>query len=169
GGASELAGDEATNRAGDRGGAWAPGGVRGGPWAVPPNRAPCYSISVLTVEQALQQILERARPLGTERVDLRAALGRVLAEPIVSRRVIPPWPNSSMDGYAVRAGDTTAAPVTLPVVARIQAGAAPDHVLGPGQAMRIFTGAPMPQGGDAVIPQEDVEASNDRVRIARAV
>jgi len=124
---------------------------------------------VLTVEQALQQILECARPLGTERVDVRAALGRVLAEPIVSRRVIPPWPNSSMDGYAVRAVDTAAAPVTLPVVARIQAGAAPDHVLGPGQAMRIFTGAPMPQGGDAVIPQEDVEASNDRVRIARAV
>src|SRR5436190_1610863 len=74
-----------------------------------------------------------------------------------------------MDGYAVRAVDTTAAPVTLPVVARIQAGAAPDHVLGPGQAMRIFTGAPMPEGGDAVIPQEDVEASDDRVRIARAV
>ena len=124
---------------------------------------------MLTVEQALQQILERARPVGTERVDLRGALGRVLAEPIVSRRVIPPWPNSSMDGYAVRAADTAGAPVTLPVVGRIQAGTIPDHVLEPGETMRIFTGAPMPEGADAVIPQEDVEASDDRVRIARPV
>jgi len=124
---------------------------------------------VLTVEQALQQILERARPVGTERVDLRAALGRVLAEPIVSRRVIPPWPNSSMDGYAVRAADTTGAPVALPVVGRIQAGTIPDRRLAPGEAMRIFTGAPMPEGADAVIPQEDVEASDDHVRIARSV
>jgi len=124
---------------------------------------------VLTVEQALQQILERARPVGTARVDLRAALGRVLAEPIVSRRVIPPWPNSSMDGYAVRAADTTRAPVTLPIVGRIQAGTIPDRVLEAGEAMRIFTGAPMPDGADAVIPQEDVEASDDHVRIARSV
>jgi molybdopterin molybdotransferase len=124
---------------------------------------------VLTVEQALQQILERARPLATERVDLRAALGRVLAEPIVSRRVIPPWPNSSMDGYAVRAGDTRAAPVTLPVVGRIPAGAVPERSLGSGEVMRIFTGAPMPEGADAVVPQEDVEASGDRIRIAKPI
>ena len=124
---------------------------------------------MLTVEQALQQILERARPLTTERVDLRAALGRVLAEPIVSRRVIPPWPNSSMDGYAIRAADTTVAPVTLPVIGRIPAGAIPDQALRPGEAIRIFTGAPMPEGADAVIPQEDVEASGDRIRIGKAV
>jgi molybdopterin molybdotransferase len=124
---------------------------------------------VLTVEQALQQILERARPLATERVDIRAALARVLAEPVVSRRVIPPWPNSSMDGYAVRAADTEAAPVTLPVVGRIPAGAVPDRALAPGEAIRIFTGAPMPAGGDAVVPQEDVDASGDRIRIGTPV
>src|SRR5438034_456953 len=63
---------------------------------------------MLTVEEALEQILSRITPLGTELVELTAALGRVLAEPTVSRRELPPWPNSSRDGYAVRADDTRA-------------------------------------------------------------
>src|SRR5256885_9078594 len=63
---------------------------------------------MLTVEEALEQILSRIPPLGTELVELTAALGRVLAEPTVSCRELPPWPNSSMDGYAVRADDTRA-------------------------------------------------------------
>ncbi|MGH7325231.1 MAG: molybdopterin molybdenumtransferase MoeA, partial [Candidatus Rokuibacteriota bacterium] len=71
---------------------------------------------MLTVEQALEQILARAQRVETERVDVRAARGRVLAEPVVSPREIPPWPNSSMDGYAVRAADTAGAPVSLVVV-----------------------------------------------------
>jgi molybdopterin molybdotransferase len=124
---------------------------------------------VLTVEQALEAILARARPLRTERVDVRLALGRVLAEAIVSRREIPPWPNSSMDGYALRAEDARAAPVTLPVSARIPAGALPEGPLARGTAVRIFTGAPLPEGADAVIPQEDVEADDGRVTISRAV
>lgn len=124
---------------------------------------------MLTVEEALGQILSRARPLGTERIDVAAAPGRVLAEPIVSRREIPPWPNSSMDGYAVRAADTRAVPVTLLVVDRVVAGTLPTRRVGPGEAMRIFTGAALPDGGDAVVPQEDVEAEGDRIRIARAV
>jgi len=124
---------------------------------------------VLTVEDATAQILARARPLGAESVDLRVALGRVLAEAVVSRREIPPWENSSMDGYAVRAADTAAAPVTLAVVGRVAAGALPDRALGAGEAIRIFTGAPMPAGADAVVPQEDVEAGEREIRVARPV
>jgi molybdopterin molybdotransferase len=124
---------------------------------------------VLTVEEALAKMLERVRVLETERIDVRAALGRVLAEPVLSRREIPPWPNSSMDGYAVLAADTTRTPVTLKVIERIPAGAMPSRTLGPGEAARIFTGAPLPAGADAVIPQEDVEADETRVTIARTV
>lgn len=124
---------------------------------------------MLTVEEALEQILGRARPLGAERIDARRALGRVLAEPVFSGREIPPWPNSSMDGYAVRAADTDRAPVTLAVAGRITAGALPSRPLRPGEAMRIFTGAPLPDGADAVVPQEDVDAAGDRVTITRPV
>jgi molybdopterin molybdotransferase len=124
---------------------------------------------VLTVEEALAQILSRARPLETERVALSAALGCVLAEPVISRREIPPWPNSSMDGYAVRAADTTKAPVTLAVTGRIAAGVLPTRPLQPGEAARIFTGAPLPDGADAIVPQEDVHAEGERIHLARAV
>lgn len=124
---------------------------------------------MLTVEQALAEILSRVRPLPTERVAILEALGRVLAEPIVSTREIPPWPNSSMDGYAVRAVDTAGAPARLRVVGRVAAGSMPEGTTGPGEAMRIFTGAPLPPGSDAVIPQEDVEADGDAIVIARAV
>jgi molybdopterin molybdotransferase len=124
---------------------------------------------VLTVEDALAQILSRAHPLGTECVDVRAALGRVLAEPVVSRREVPPWPNSSMDGYAVRAADTAGAPVRLRVTGYVTAGAMPDRAVGAGEAVRIFTGAPIPDGADAVIPQEDVVVDDRVIAIARAV
>ncbi|MBI2218490.1 MAG: molybdopterin molybdotransferase MoeA [Candidatus Rokubacteria bacterium] len=122
---------------------------------------------MLTVEEALEQILSRTVPLQTERVDLRGALGRALAETIVSRREIPPWRNSSMDGYAVRAEDT--GEVDLAVVGRIIAGTLPSRPLARGEAMRIFTGAPLPDGADAVVPQEDVEASDSRVRLRTRV
>jgi len=112
---------------------------------------------MLSVEQAQAEILERARPLPAERVDILAALGRVLAEPIRSTRRIPPWPNSSMDGYAVRAADARPE-ATLRVVDRVIAGSLPSRAVAAGEAVRIFTGAPMPPGADAVIPQEDVDA-----------
>src|SRR5438132_7433865 len=124
---------------------------------------------MLTVEEAFEQILSRITPLGTELVELTAALGRVLAEPVVSRRELPPWPNSSMDGYAVRADDTRAGGVRLVVVGRIIAGSRPAGTVRTGEAMRIFTGAPLPNGADAVVPQEDVTADGERVRIPRAV
>jgi molybdopterin molybdotransferase len=124
---------------------------------------------MLSVEDALEQILARARPVETEHVDVRAALGRVLAEPVVSRRVIPPWPNSSMDGYAVRAADTARTPVVLAVTGRVTAGMVAETPVGPGQAVRIFTGAPLPAGADAVVPQEDVEVLDEGIRVRRAV
>jgi molybdopterin molybdotransferase len=119
---------------------------------------------MLSVEEALEQILSRVRPLPTERVDVLAALGRVLAEPIRSTRVIPPWPNSSMDGYAVRAADARPG-ATLTVVGRVVAGVLPERAVGAGEAMRIFTGAPLPSGADAVVPQEDVAAGETRVTL----
>src|SRR5437762_4408607 len=124
---------------------------------------------MLTVEEALDQILSHVRPLGTELGGFTAALGRVLAEPVVSRRELPPWPNSSMDGYAVRADDTRAGGVELVVVGRIIAGSLPARTLRTGEAMRIFTGAPLPAGADAVVPQEDVAADGERVAIPRPV
>jgi molybdopterin molybdotransferase len=123
---------------------------------------------MLSVEQAQAEILGRARRLPTERVDVLAALGRVLAEPIRSTRVIPPWPNSSMDGYAVRAADTRPS-TTLQVVDRVIAGSLPKRAVGAGEAVRIFTGAPLPQGADAVIPQEDVDARDGIIALRGAV
>jgi len=124
---------------------------------------------MLTPEEALAQILSRVRSLETERLDLMATLGRVLAEPIVASRDVPPWPNSSMDGYAIRAADTSTGGAALTVVGRIAAGALPSRALSRGETMRIFTGAPLPAGADAVIPQEDVELRGERVVIGRAV
>ena len=123
---------------------------------------------MLSVEEAIGAILGRICVLGTERVDVLGALGRVLAEPIVSHREIPPWANSSMDGYAVRAEDSRAG-VTLNVVGRVEAGALPSRAVGRGEAMRIFTGAPLPPGADTVVPQEDVEAANGHVTLNGAV
>src|SRR5437879_6966011 len=124
---------------------------------------------MLTVEEALDQMLSRIRPLGTELVELTAALGRVLAEPVVSRRELPPWPNSSMDGYAIRADDTRSGGAELVVVGRIIAGSMPARALRSGEAMRIFTGAPLPDGADAVVPQEDVTGDDARVTIPERV
>ena len=120
---------------------------------------------MLTVEEALEQILSRTRVHEPESLDVTEALGRILAEPVVSRREIPPWPNSSMDGYAIRAGDTLAGPAHLAVVAHIAAGVLPSRPIAAGEAARIFTGAPLPDGADAVVPQEDVEADGSHVRV----
>jgi molybdopterin molybdotransferase len=122
---------------------------------------------MLTVEEALDAILARVSTLGTERVDVVGAWGRVLAEPVVSRREIPPWPNSSMDGYAVRAEDTGQG-AALALVGRVEAGGLPSRAIGRGDAMRIFTGAPLPEGADTVVPQEDVDARDDRIALRGA-
>jgi molybdopterin molybdotransferase len=123
---------------------------------------------MLSVEEAQREILGRVRVLPSERVDVLAALGRVLAEPIRSTRRIPPWPNSSMDGYAVRAADVRPS-ATLRVVGRVVAGSLPTRAVGAGEAVRIFTGAPLPSGADAVIPQEDVDARDGVIGLRSAV
>jgi len=123
---------------------------------------------MLSVEEAQREILGRVRVLPSERVDVLAALGRVLAEPIRSTRRIPPWPNSSMDGYAVRAADVRPS-ATLRVVGRVVAGSLPTRAVGAGEAVRIFTGAPLPGGADAVIPQEDVDAHDGVIALRSAV
>lgn len=115
---------------------------------------------MISVEDALDRILSRVTVLGDERVALPDALCRVLAEDVDSPRDMPPWPASSMDGYALRSVDvaaaTAAAPARLRVAAHIAAGATAERPLRAGEAFRIFTGAPLPAGADSVIPQEDV-------------
>jgi molybdopterin molybdotransferase len=119
--------------------------------------------SLLSYEQALESLLGYAPPIeGIEWVDLRAALGRVLAEPVRSRVDLPAWDYSAMDGYAVRSAEVPVAGVTLPVSQRIPAGRVPDP-LSPGTAARIFTGAPIPAGADSVLMQEACSSHGDRV------
>ena len=120
---------------------------------------------MLSATQLLDSLLERARALSeTETVAVAAALGRVLAAPQVSAITVPPLDNSAMDGYAVRMADMTAAGVRLPVSQRIQAGTM-GATLAPGSAARIFTGAPVPPGADAVLMQEHCSAEGDAVVI----
>jgi molybdopterin molybdotransferase len=129
--------------------------------------------SVISVEDARERVLSRIPVLGTEGVDLSAAWRRVLAIDVVATRDIPSWPNSSMDGYALRADDTRTArpeaPARLTISGRVAAGAVAERPLRAGEAFRIFTGAPLPDGADSVIPQEDVEADGTALRVPRPV
>ncbi len=120
------------------------------------------------LDDALEALLAQARPLAeTESVATFDADGRVLAEALVSPLQVPPQDNSSMDGYAVRSAEVADEGVPFPVSQRIPAGAAAQP-LQPGTAARIFTGAPVPAGADAIVMQEDTEAIEDgRVRILR--
>ncbi len=121
---------------------------------------------MLSLDEALQRLLERVRPLSDhEQIDTFEALGRVLARPVVSMLDVPPADNTSMDGYALRCADVPAAGAILPVSQRIPAGQ-PALPLQPGTAARIFTGAEVPAGADAVVMQEQCEAlPNGTVRV----
>src|SRR5438874_1117586 len=127
---------------------------------------------MLTVAEASERILAEIRPLDIESVPLRQALGRVCAEDIPAAVTMPPWSNSSMDGYAVRSADITPVmsgePVKLRVVATIAAGAFAPRPLKRGEAMRIMTGAPMPEGADSVIRKEDTDEGRTKVEIKAA-
>ena len=107
-------------------------------------------------------------PLEEEKVALQAAYGRVLAHDLKALRTQPPFPNSAMDGYAIRSADTASAPATLKVVGKSAAGRAFEGAVGPGEAVRIFTGAPMPDGADTIVIQEDVSREGDRIRLSAA-
>jgi len=120
---------------------------------------------MLSVEDALARLLAQAHRIAdTEEVSTLEANGRVLAGPVVSAIDVPPMDNSQMDGYAVRCADVPAAPTVLRVSQRIAAGH-PGLPLAPSTAARIFTGAPVPQGADAIVVQEATAASGDQVTI----
>lgn len=122
---------------------------------------------MLTPTEAARLIVEHARPLPVELRPLRDALDLVLAETVRSPVDLPPWTNSAMDGYACRAVDVRAG-VVLRVVETVAAGRFPTRPLGAGEATRIFTGAPLPEGADGVIRQEDTDAGPDGVTIRDA-
>lgn len=124
---------------------------------------------MVTVEEALNEILSRIRPLGSEKISILEALGRVMAEDIYANRDVPPFDNSGMDGYAVRAGDIQNAspnhPTRLEVVEDLPAGFIPKKRVERGKAIRIMTGAPIPQGADTVVPVEGSNKEGDFVSI----
>ena len=124
---------------------------------------------MISVEQALAQILATFTPLPGETVALSEALGRVLAEDARARMTQPPKAVSAMDGYAVKAADVTAVPTKLRIVAHVAAGASFDQDVLAGQAARIFTGAPLPPGTDAIVIQEDTDRDGDQVVIKQRV
>ena len=115
---------------------------------------------MISVSEARAIILENAKPLSGESVALGAALGRTLRETIVASRAQPPFTASAMDGYAVRGADT---PGVLRVIGESGAGRALKRALQQGEAARIFTGAPLPEGADAVLIQEDAQRDGDTV------
>lgn len=119
-------------------------------------------MALLPVEDALRQVLDGVKPVGVELEPLTLALGRVLAEPLVARRTQPDFDCSAMDGYAVRAADLASA-TPLRVVGESAAGHAYRGTLDAGEAVRIFTGAPVPAGADSVIIQERARRDGDRV------
>ena len=127
---------------------------------------------MLTVPEASARILEHITPLGIERVSLLESLGRVLAEPVRAPMTLPAWDNSAMDGYAVRSTDidgaTSEQPVRLRVLETVAAGAFGTRSVGPGEATRIMTGAPIPDGADTVVRVEDTDGGTDTVSIRNA-
>jgi molybdopterin molybdotransferase len=125
---------------------------------------------VTPLEDAQSFVIGSCAPLGPVDVRFDAAEGLVLAADVVATEQVPPFDNTAVDGYAVIAADTATVPVELPVVAEVAAGAASDHVLRRGEAIRIMTGAPLPAGADAIVMVEETERlGDDRVRINAGV
>ncbi|HYC12612.1 MAG TPA: molybdopterin molybdenumtransferase MoeA, partial [Stellaceae bacterium] len=106
---------------------------------------------MISVEEARGRLLKPLKPLAAEQVGLADAFGRVLAEDVRARRTQPPADLSAMDGYAVRAADVARVPSRLKIVGAVPAGKSYDTPVGPGEAVRIFTGAPLPDGTDAIV------------------
>jgi molybdopterin molybdotransferase len=118
---------------------------------------------MIPVAEAQERLINLVAPLGAELVSLNEALGRVLAEDVIARRTQPPWAVSAMDGYAVRATDVASVPARLKVIGAVPAGQAYSHPVKAGEAVRIFTGAPLPAGTDAIVIQEDTDHDGDIV------
>lgn len=120
---------------------------------------------LMSVDAARAAIIADIAPLAREDIALTDGLGRVLAEPLVARRSQPPMAVSAMDGFAARSADVAAVPAVLTQIGAVQAGGAFDGTVGPGQCTRIFTGAPVPDGADTIVIQEDTTLDGDQVTV----
>ncbi|MSO75725.1 MAG: molybdopterin molybdenumtransferase MoeA [Alphaproteobacteria bacterium] len=123
---------------------------------------------MISVKDARARILAGVAALAEEQVSLANAHGRVLARAMVSRRTQPPFAVSAMDGYAVRGADVATAPTILRQVGAVAAGTSFTGHVGQGETVRIFTGAPLPDGADTIVIQEDVTAEGDRIAVNAA-
>lgn len=119
----------------------------------------------LSVEEALHRIVADVMPTHAEPVPIAGAAGRILAEPLAARLTQPPFDASAMDGYAVRGADVAKLPATLKVIGQAAAGHPFEARVGPGEAVRIFTGARLPAEADAVVIQENTSASDGTVEV----
>jgi len=126
---------------------------------------------MIDYRKAVREVIARAKPLGSESIPLSGSLGRTLARDIRAREPVPPFSKATMDGYAVRAQDTRQAKgaVRLEVIEDLPAGRVSRSAVGPGLAVRIMTGAPLPKGADAVVMVEDTEKIDGGVRILAGV
>jgi molybdopterin molybdotransferase len=118
---------------------------------------------MISVAEALQRILDGVHRMPSENISLAAGHGRVLAKDVTARLTQPPTDVSAMDGYAVRAMDVATVPATLTQIGESAAGNAFQETVGPGQTTRIFTGAPLPDGADTIVIQEDADVAGDQV------
>src|SRR5689334_20715269 len=123
---------------------------------------------MLSVREAHARVIAAFSPLPAETVSIADAAGRVLAAAPKARLTQPPADLSAMDGYAVRAEDVPAAPTTLTLVGEAPAGGSYDHALKPGEAVRIFTGGPLPMGADSIVIQEDTKADGKKITVLEA-
>ena len=127
------------------------------------------SDGLISVEEAISRVLEGILPLNSEQVSISEAFGRVLAIEEASRVTQPPLAVSAMDGYAVRASDVLSVPITLTQVGEAAAGAGFDGSIRDGETVRIFTGAPIPEGANAIVIQEDTKAKGGKIVIKSSV
>ena len=125
-------------------------------------------MALLSVAEALARVTAGLEPLDAERVPLEECRGRVLAEDLAACLTQPPFDASAMDGYAVRAEDVAALPAALRLIGESVAGSGYAGKVGPGEAVRIFTGAPVPEGADTVVIQENTDASPGVVMVKEA-
>ncbi len=126
-------------------------------------------MSLLPVDEALARILKSTEPHGTEQVALSDAGGRVVATPVLAHFLQPPFDGSAMDGYALIAPDSIAYPIEFDIIGESAAGNRFDGELGIGQAVRIFTGAPLPKGADTIVIQEHTERSGNRLAVREGI
>ncbi len=124
---------------------------------------------MISVDEAFEQVMSGISPLEAEEISVADGLDRVLAADVASRVTQPPDAMSAMDGYAVRAEDVASVPVTLTQIGESAAGNGYDGKIGLGETVRIFTGAPLPDGADAIVIQEDTDTDGDQITVLEGV